>query len=105
LSSAIPLGLIVNELITNAFRHAFTGRDRGRVMVSLDHVNDTYLLKIIDDGIGMPDDVITGKSRKLGMTLVHGMIYQLKAAIEINRNNGTAIAITFNAVPLKKSIH
>lgn len=101
LSSAIPLGLIVNELITNAFRHAFTGRDRGKVMISLDHVDDKYLLKIIDDGVGMPEDVITGKSRKLGMTLVYGMIHQLKAAIEINRNNGTAIAITFSAVPVK----
>ncbi|TVQ12588.1 MAG: response regulator [Balneolaceae bacterium] len=101
LSSAIPIGLIVNELITNAFRHAFTGRDTGNVRVSLDHVIDKYLLKIIDDGIGMPDDVITGKSKKLGMTLVYGMIHQLKADIEINRNNGTAVAITFNAVPVK----
>jgi PAS domain S-box-containing protein len=101
LSSAIPIGLIVNELITNAFRHAFTGRDTGNVRVSLDHVNDKYLLKIIDDGVGIPDDVITGKTKKLGMTLVYGMIHQLKADIEINRNVGTAITITFNAVPVK----
>lgn len=101
LSSAIPLGLIVNELITNAFRHAFRGRERGNVWVSLDHVNDKYVLKITDDGVGMPDDVISGKTRKLGMTLVHGMIHQLRAGIEFNRNNGTAIIITFGAVPDK----
>lgn len=101
LSSAIPLGLIVNELVTNAFRHAFKGRDRGSVRVSLDHVNDKYLLKIIDDGIGVPDDVISGKTKKLGMTLVHGMIHQLKARIEFNRNNGTAVEITFVAAPVK----
>jgi PAS domain S-box-containing protein len=95
LSSAIPLGLIVNELITNAFRHAFKGRDQGRILVSLQQSGPKKSLTIQDNGTGLPDDVYTGKTRKLGMTLVHGMVTQLKAQLEIKRNNGTGFTIIF----------
>lgn len=101
LPSAIPLGLIVNELITNAYKHAFKGRDKGKIMVELNSSSQTYILTIRDDGVGLPDDVLTGKTKKLGMTLLHGMINQLKGKLEINRNNGTAFMITVHADAIK----
>jgi two-component sensor histidine kinase len=80
LDIAIPLGIVVTEILTNAAKHAFTGRHRGTLTISTTGTDDEHLsVTICDDGCGMPDvDRIPGSS--LGMELVGTLCHQLEAA-------------------------
>ncbi|WP_439490820.1 sensor histidine kinase [Algoriphagus sp.] len=70
---AVPLGLIINEAITNAFKYAFPGENSGSVLISLTQKsNSSYELTIEDDGIGFPEAFDPYQSRSLGMTLIQG---------------------------------
>ena len=98
ISRAIPCGLIINELVSNALKHAFKGREKGAIAVKMRALkDDTILLAVKDDGIGMPEglgDVY--KSDTLGLSLVRTLAEkQLKGIWGIKRNNGTEIYVEF----------
>ena len=98
---AIPCGLILNELITNALKHAFTGGRRGLVKVELRLLGDgQMLLGVSDDGVGMPPDFDSRSSPSLGMTLVTTLTSQLEGHLEIGGGPGTSFRLTF---PLEAS--
>ncbi len=65
INQAIPCSLIINEVITNIYKHAFTGRDHGRVDVKISEQNGKVILKIADDGVGLPDNFIIDDSGSL----------------------------------------
>ena len=93
---AVPCGLIVNELITNALKHAFPGRDRGEIVTDLYSSPDgTVSLRVRDDGIGLPPELDWGRLRSLGLRLVQMLIGQLNATLEFNGADGTEFQITF----------
>lgn len=92
LDSAIHLGLIVNELITNSLKHGFRDGQGGRIKVSLQANDATLTLTVVDDG--RADDA---PPRGLGMTLVDAMVRRLDGTIDVVRNGGT---ITTLALPL-----
>jgi len=98
LSHAIPCALILNELITNSLKYAFADRKQGKIQISIHSTNDdTVLLCVKDDGIGIPEgtDVKTGDG--LGLKLVkHLVVGQLKGKLHFNNNIGTDISIEFN---------
>lgn len=93
---AIPCGLIINELISNSLRHAFNNKEKGNIIVSLDtDVDDNYILRIADDGCGLPAHIDFRQSRSFGLQMVNILIDQLFSVVEINREQGTEIKITF----------
>jgi two-component sensor histidine kinase/REP element-mobilizing transposase RayT len=94
-SQAVPLGLILNEAITNSIKYAFPDGRSGVVSISLSNVSsDHYLLIISDNGIGMPDSNIK-KSGSLGMSLMKGLSEDLEGNLSIDNENGTTLKISF----------
>ncbi|HEX9508116.1 MAG TPA: histidine kinase dimerization/phosphoacceptor domain -containing protein [Myxococcales bacterium] len=95
---AIPLGLIVNELISNALKHAFVEGKRGEVRVDLqcqDHRN--HLLCVSDNGRGFPRELDFRKAPSLGLQLVCTLTEQLGGSIELSRDQGTTFRVAFKA--------
>jgi two-component sensor histidine kinase len=93
---AVPLGLIINEAITNAFKYAFPEEHSGVVYISLLKQSDTlYELTIADDGVGLPQGYDPSQSRSLGMTLIHGFSAQLGGELTIESSGGVRISLLF----------
>jgi two-component sensor histidine kinase len=92
----IPCGLIINELISNAFKHAFKGREQGKISISLAVENgNEYILRVGDDGIGMKETATIEKSGSLGMRIVSKLIQQIEGKLEYDFNGGTKYIIRF----------
>ena len=98
LDTAIPLGLIVNELITNSIKYAFKGRDNGTLKITFEKINDELILKVSDDGVGLGPDVDIDSSKTLGLKLVKNLAIQLDADLEIGRDNGTSFTFKFREI-------
>ena len=95
-NSAVPCGLILNELFSNALKHAFKGRDSGKVSVSLQRKGDSRLhLEVKDNGIGMPRELNWQKAHSLGLRLVQMLAQQLHAAVKAESEKGTKFMIIF----------
>jgi two-component sensor histidine kinase len=93
---AIPCGLILNELITNALKHAFPPPARGTVRVELRPEGDRRIaFSVSDDGVGMPEDFDLKNSSSLGLSLVYTLVEQLEGEVEIVRDSGTRFRVTF----------
>jgi len=89
------LGLIVNEIISNAVKHAFNGVKEGTITIELTKENDFYFLKVRDNGIGLPDSFDIKKTSTLGMHLISSLVTQIEGNLEIKNNVGTEFIITF----------
>ncbi|EME70880.1 signal transduction histidine kinase [Paramagnetospirillum caucaseum] len=96
LSTAIPCGLIVNELVTNVFKHAFPGGRRGEIRVVLANDGDDQVaLSVSDDGIGLPPGLDVENATTLGLQLVCLLAEQLGGHIEIERSGPTRFSLHF----------
>jgi two-component system, sensor histidine kinase PdtaS len=106
IDTAIPIGLIANELFMNAFKHAFTKNiDRGRIEVLLSRQNeDNYIFTFKDNGIGLPDDINIENSQTLGLRLVYILVRQIKGVMHFKVDHGTEFTIVFNDF-VKKRLH
>ena len=99
LDTAIPLGLIVNELVSNCLKHAFNQRESGTVRVLLEARPEARFALIIgDDGPGMPVGLDLEKSGSLGLRLVRILTKQLKGTLQIHRENGTTFEMIFREI-------
>jgi two-component sensor histidine kinase len=99
---AVPLGLIINEAISNVFKYAFPGGRRGSVRLSLGRLDkDTCQLIIADDGVGLPAGYLPAHNRSLGMTLLHGFSRQLGGKLSITSPPGTTISLVFREETLE----
>ena len=96
LATAIPLGLVINELVTNIFKYAFPNNRKGIIgIVVKKHDNNETLLTIKDDGVGLPDSIDIQTSGTLGLQLVHLLAEnQLGGQVSINRSEGTEFNIS-----------
>jgi two-component sensor histidine kinase len=95
-SQAVPLGLILNEAITNSIKYAFPDNRDGIISISLSPTSPQYcLLSIADNGIGMPQHFNNKKPGSLGMSLMTGLSEDLDGNFSIQNNNGTTIKILF----------
>lgn len=97
LNKSIPCGLIINELLSNAFKYAFPNKNAGKVEITLSALTEQpYLfeLRVSDNGIGLPEGV-DQNSNTLGMQLVYSLVDQLDGKLTIERNNGTQFIIQF----------
>ena len=95
---AIPTGLIVNELVINAFKHAFPGDRNGRVTVSL-HRRDksTVQLGVDDDGVGLPEGMDPIKRTSMGLSLVRDLVQQIGGTLTFSQGEGSSISVTLSA--------
>jgi two-component sensor histidine kinase len=95
-SQAVPLGLILNEAITNSIKYAFPDKRRGTVSISLFNTAiNQYLLTMADNGIGIASNFAKKKIGSLGMSLMQGLSEDLNGRFSIENNNGTIIKISF----------
>ena len=93
---AIPCGLIINELMTNAFKYAFPDDRKGQVNIEFKYTDDkTVSLHICDNGIGLPKNTDFSKSDTLGMQIVHLLTQQINGELKVQRKKGTCIKIFF----------
>ncbi len=96
--TAVPCGLILNELISNALKHAFPDGRTGKISIKLQSDGTRFnILTVSDNGIGLPRDMDFTNSPSLGMQLVHSLVGQLDGTIETNLQEGTEFRITFGA--------
>lgn len=105
LDTAIPCGLLINELVTNAFKHAFPGGRSGCVKIQLSRSQNQQLhLTIQDDGIGFPAGIDWQSSASLGLKLVKILAKQLKASIHFDSSQGTQVSFTFSELQYRPRI-
>ncbi|MCX6556738.1 MAG: PAS domain S-box protein [Candidatus Aminicenantes bacterium] len=90
-----PLGIIINELLTNIMKYAFTDRSDGSIMVSAEAKDNRVILAISDNGIGMPETVDFENSAGFGLKLVRMLTKQIDGTIRIEHGNGTRIILEF----------
>jgi len=95
---AIPCGLIVNELVTNAFAHAFPNHRSGHVLVALQENHEHVTLIVADDGVGMSPNVDIEHAHTFGLRIAHTLALQLGGTISLSRANGTEIRVVFPIV-------
>ncbi len=93
--TAIPCGLIVNELLTNSLKYAFKGRDAGVIRIEFSLANDLYTLVVADDGVGFSRGDDQTRGTNLGMTLIEAISHQLGAETTWNTENGTEFTMVF----------
>ncbi len=104
IDTAIPIGLIVNELLSNSLKHAFPSGRKGEIRIHLAANGDSRSMLIVsDNGIGLPDDLDFRNSRSLGLQLVNMLVQQLDGTIELDRTNGTAFKIVFASAKQRKT--
>jgi PAS domain S-box-containing protein len=101
MDSAVPLGLIVNELVSNALKHAFRGRSSGKVTVRLEQQAELAELRVSDDGCGLPADFSSERSDSLGLRLVTNLARQLDGELTQTSNGGVTWLLRF---PLKAGV-
>ena len=93
---SVPLGLIVNEMITNAFKHGFVNRQDGRISIAIKEIEENkYEMLISDNGHGLPGDFDPEKSTSLGLRLVKGLSRQLGGDYSFYNQNGANFVIQF----------
>ncbi len=94
--TAMSCGLIINELVTNAFKHAFPGERSGEISVKFRALPEgRFELSVIDNGIGMPEKPGSGRPASLGMGLVSTLVDQIGGSMTVERREGTTVRIAF----------
>ena len=98
ISQAVPIGLMMNEAITNAIKYAFPGITDARLSISMKEISKgNFLLQISDNGIGFPDDVNVNQPESLGLSLMKGLSEEIEGTFSIQSNQGTTIKIQFSS--------
>lgn len=92
----IPMGLIVNEMLSNALEHAFDGQATGFVLLDIQEMGDDIRLVVSDNGSGLPYDSIPERSTSLGLELIKSFSEKIDAEMEIKNQNGTTYILTFS---------
>jgi two-component sensor histidine kinase len=93
---AIPCALVVNEALSNAFKHAFRGRSMGTILVSASQDDGRIHICIRDDGIGIPKNVDIDRATSLGLKLIRNLVQQLRGTLKIESTNaGTKVDVEF----------
>lgn len=95
LNKAIPCALIINELLTNAYKHAFNGMQIGDVTIRFTEKQASYVLTVSDNGTGFPEGFIPAEASSFGFTIIHGLVQQLQGKIAFSCENGAECRVIF----------
>ena len=98
---AIPCGLIINELVSNSLKYAFPEGRKGELSISFTYENQTYILYVKDNGIGISEKINLKEPKTLGLQLVNSLTKQLHGTLELEKVKGTCFKITFKKTELK----
>ena len=102
IDTAVPLGLIINELVTNAYKYAFSDQDIGVIEIVLSRMDEGLSLDVRDNGKGMPEDFDLTKAKSLGMKLVQILSRQLKGKVNWANSGGAHFIIEFKESAARK---
>ena len=95
IDSAIPCGLIINELVSNAIKYAFPNGNDGNITIRMHQKGENHVLCVEDDGVGFPKDIDFMNPKTLGLQIVHTLTLQLGGNIELENNGFTRFRINF----------
>jgi PAS domain S-box-containing protein len=98
INSAVPCGLVINEIISNACKHAFVGLDSGVIEIHFSKHENQYVLELKDNGVGLPANTNFSDFKSLGMSLVHALSSQLGAHLEIKTNTGQGLSFNLSFI-------
>ncbi|MDI6401321.1 PAS domain S-box protein [Balneolaceae bacterium ANBcel3] len=99
ISQAVPCGLLMNELITNGFKHAFSGREEGIIEISMRSKGELCEVYYKDNGVGLPEGALNGKGEaSLGLNLIRGLAKQLKGNLEFGNDDGAYFVVKFKVI-------
>jgi len=93
INRAIPVALILNELISNSLKHAFPGKRRGKINIAFKAQKENYFVMVSDNGVGINMDIMNAKT--LGLTIIKTLSKQLKANLNIQNDQGTQTTLSF----------
>lgn len=96
IDTSIPLGLILNELVTNCLKHAFSAGDHGTIDINFQKQDEKYCLEVKDNGKGLPKDINYKTADSLGLSLITSLSEQIDADLEYVGYPGTSFKISFN---------
>ena len=95
INTSIPLGLIVNELVTNSLKHGFPEGKSGEIGIIFHKQDENYILEIKDNGVGFSEDIDYKNTDSLGLQLINNLTDQIDGEIEFNTSSGTSFKISF----------
>lgn len=101
INQAIPSALLVNEIVTNAYKHAFENQGQGVIDITVTEGDEKVKIVIKDNGIGMPADVMEESSTSIGLTLVKLLEQQLDGDVHFSNDNGTEFSLVFEKTKVK----
>jgi two-component sensor histidine kinase len=105
MESAVPVGLILNETITNALKYAFADKAAGVLLITFtESGDDTYTLSVKDNGIGLPENFDPEKSSSLGFRIIKELTRQLRGKFAYTTDNGTLFSISFPNTSARKKM-
>ncbi len=104
IDTAIPCGLIINELISNSLKHAFNDEEKGLIKIIVKKHYDGYELIVYDNGMGFPEDIDFKNTHSLGLKLVNSLVDQINGQITMNQNQGTEFKINFKEIKYENRI-
>jgi two-component system CheB/CheR fusion protein len=99
MAQAVPCGLIVNELLTNALKHAFPEGRPGKIKIAFGSDETQWRLEVSDDGIGLPVEVDPENANSMGLQLIQLLVQQLSGSLNVVRDSGTRLIINFPQEP------
>ena len=94
-TKSFPLGLIINEFLTNAFKYAFEDSEKGSIQITISSNKNSYFLTLQDSGKGLPTSFNLDKSTTFGIRIMKLLSEQLNGTFELNSNNGVQLTIKF----------
>ena len=104
IDTAMPLSLIVNELVSNSLKYAFPNGKEGKIKVELRKEDKMFRLVVADDGIGLPEDFEFEDTETLGLQLINSLTMQIDGEIEVDLSRGTKFKIKFRELKYKNRI-
>lgn len=100
INTIVPLGLIVNELVTNSLKHGFPEGIKGELNIDFYKEDDDFVLVIGDTGVGLPEDLDWKNTDSLGLQLVNNLVMQIDGTITLDRSHGTEFKIRFKEMEI-----
>jgi PAS domain S-box-containing protein len=95
IKNAVPCGLILNELVSNAYKHAFKGKDSGEIKITCTKMGDKVTMMVSDNGIGFDADAVLEEPASLGLTLISALVNQISGSMKTVNKNGLTYYISF----------
>ncbi|MEX2640679.1 MAG: histidine kinase dimerization/phosphoacceptor domain -containing protein [Balneolales bacterium] len=95
INQAIPCALMINELLSNAYKHAFKDKARGNIWITVSENSSNIIITVKDDGVGLPECFDLGQAKTMGMNLVNTWAKQLQAELTVSLGDGTCFVVDF----------